>query len=437
MHQDDNTKNAPRSTQWYINAGLIVILVFFGGFGSWAALGKMEGAIIAPGIIKVEKNRKEVQHLEGGIVQKIWVSDGDRVSKGEKLITLKNTTVHSNVDMLEGQLYVALARKARLEAERDLKEQIEWPQELLAKNNDPEVKEIMEAANEVFLSQRKSLKGQTTLFETQIQQILQQVNGLKEQAASEEAIIGALEEELAAKRELLAERFLDKPAVLALERELATQQGLKSSLNGQIAQNMERITEIRVRLNELTTRYVERAVNQLSQNQAELFDLEDRLRPVVDAQARLDLLAPSEGVIVDMQVFSEGSVVRPGEVLMQIVPEDEPLIIESSVRPMDIAKVYVDQVARVELNAFNRNEVQPVDGKVVYVAADSALERTPYGEQHIYRVHVKLDRKQVDAQDITLSPGMPTTVFLSTGERTFLDYIMEPLIENFRRALKE
>lgn len=437
MNHGDITEKSPRSVGWYINAGTIIILAFFGGFGSWAALGKMEGAIIAPGIIKVEKNRKEIQHLEGGIVQNIWVKNGDRVTKGQKLVTLKNTTVRSNVDMLKGQRYVALAHKARLESERDLKEKIDWPHELLAKRHDPVIKEIMDATNEIFLSQRESLKGQTTLLKTQIQQILQQVGGLKKQALAIKSVIEALKEELVAKRELLEERFLDKPAVLALERELADRQGDQSSIDGQIAQNMERITEIRVRINDLKTKYVERAVNQLSQNQATLFDLEDRLRPLVDAQTRLDITAPSAGVVVDMQVFSPGSVVKPGEVLMQIVPEDEPLIIECSVRPVDIAKVHVDQDARIQLNAFNRNEVDPVDGKVIYVAADTVFERTPYGEQYVYRVNITLDRNQVAKQDITLSPGMPTTVFLNTGERTFLNYISEPLIENFRRALKE
>lgn len=421
----------------YIVTGLIVIAVFFGGFGVWAAVGKMEGAIIAPGIIKVEKNRKDIQHLEGGIIQKIWVRDGDKVAKGQKLLTLQSASVNANVRVLKGQLSSVLATRARLEAERDLQPTITWPEKLLSAANDPEVKKLMRAENSIFQSQKNTLKGQIKLFNTQIQQIKKQVIGLIEQVEAEDQIVNALEEELIAKRELLEDRFLEKPQVLALERELSTHKGKKSLLKGEIAQNQERITEIRIRLSELTTQYVEKAVNKLAEVQSRLFDLEDRIEPLLDAKRRLDVLAPTAGVVVDMRFFSEGGVVKPGEVLMQIVPEKEPLIIECSVRPVDIAKVYKDQPARIELNAFNRREVLPVDGKVVYVSADSVLERTPYGEQPIYQVHTEIDRDQVKAQGVELSPGMPVTVFLNTGERTFLDYIMEPLVENFRRALRE
>lgn len=421
----------------YIIMGLIIVGLFFGGFGTWAVVGQMEGAIIAPGALRVEKNRQAVQHLEGGIVQKIWVRDGDRVVKGQKLLTLKSATVRSHVDMLYGQRQAALAVKARLDAEKDFNKQIVWPKELLDENQDPNVKGLMQAEQEVFDSQRESLQGQIHLFNTQIEQIQKQIAGLEEQVTSEDTIIRVLQEELKDKRELLKERYLEKPPVLALERELAAHEGRRSALKGDTAQNQERITEIRVRIGDLKTRYLERATAQLSETQNKLYDLEDRLKPMMDAQNRLDVVAPVSGVVVDIRVFSEGGVIRPGEVLMQIVPEKEQLIVESNVRPIDISKVYVNQPARIELNAFNRREVDPVDGKVVYVAADSVLERTHYGEHSMYKVHVELNADQVKAQGLELTPGMPVTVFLSRGKRTFLDYIMEPLIENFRRALRE
>jgi HlyD family type I secretion membrane fusion protein len=421
----------------YIIAGLIIVGLFFGGFGTWAVFGKMEGAIIAPGYLKVEKNRKDVQHLEGGIVEKIWVQDGDHVVKGQKLLTLQSARIKSSVDMLKGQWQSLLATKSRLEAERNQESRITWPNALLSQKNDPEVRDLMRAEQEVFDSQRKSLNSQTHLLNTQVEQIKQQIIGLREQAASEDNIIRVLKEELNAKQELVEDRYLEKPPVLALERELASHQGRRSALKGEIAQNLERITEIRVQANDLTTRYVERATGQLSETQSKLFDLEDRIKPMIDAKKRLDIVAPASGVVVDIRVFSEGGVVKPGEVLMQIVPQKEQLIIECNVRPTDIAKVYMSQPARVELNAFNRREVDPVDGTVIYVSADSVLERTPYGEQPMYKAHVEINPKQVKAQELELTPGMPVTVFLSRGERTFLDYIMEPLIENFRRALRE
>lgn len=434
MQSKDTFSTSPRP---YITAGLFVICLFFGGFGLWSFLGKMEGAIIAPGVIKVEKNRQDVQHLEGGIIQNIWVRDGNRVEKDQKLLTIRSAAVSSTVDMLMGQMHAATAMRARLIAERDLAEAVAWPPALLDKQQDANVQGILHAEQQVFESQRNSLKGQSKLLEAQVLQIQEQIKGLREQTLSEESIIRTLQEELVAKRELLEERFIEKPQVLALERELAAHEGRRSALQGEIAQFQERITETRVRLNELRTQYIERAVNQLSDVQTKLFDLEERIRPVVDAKERLDVVAPVSGTVVDLKVFSEGGVVRPGEVLMQIVPVEEPLIVHCNVRPIDIAKVHEGQVARIELNAFNRREVMPVDGKVVYVSADSIVERTPYGDQRVYLIHVEIGRGQVEEQEISLAPGMPVTVFLNTGERSFFDYIMDPLLENFRRALRE
>ncbi len=420
-----------------IIAGMIIVIIFFGGFGLWAVLGKMEGAVVAPGIIKVEQNRKNIQHLEGGIIQKIRVRDGDKVVKGQKLVSLRSVSINSDVDILSGQLNAALAMKARLEAERKMARSISWPQKLMESKDEANTKRLMRTETEVFRSQRSTLREQEKLLKTQIEQIYKQIDGLTERSQSEDEIIAALEDELVAKRELLEERFLDKPQVLALERELASHHGQKSSLAGQMAESQERITEIKVRLNSLKTQYVERAVNQMAQLQPRLFDLQDRIRPLLDAKKRLDIVSPTTGTVVGMQVFSEGGVVRPGQILMQIVPEKEPLIIECSVRPMDIANVFMGQKARIQLNAFSQREVQPVGGSVVYLSADSVVMNTPYGEQQVYQAHVEIDRKQLEAQDVELSPGMPVTVFFNTGQRTLLDYIMEPLIENFRQALNE
>lgn len=434
---EDRLDDKAVSPRPYIIFGLVTILVFFGGFGAWATLAQLEGAIISPGFIKVEKHRKDVQHLEGGIVDKILIRDGDVVEKGDVLLTLHSAQINSNVDLLQGQYHALLAMKARLEAESQLQDTIFWPDEVPIGQRSQLIDKLWFAEQQVFDSRKKSLQGQLALLETQTQQIKEQIRGLKERLSSEEQIILIIKEELKAKEQLLKERYLEKTPVLELRRSLASHEGALSTIRGEIAQNKERIAEIRVRMNELTTAYVKEAVSQLSEVQNKLFDIEDRLRPQVDAKKRLTVRAPVGGTIVDLRVFSEGGVIRSGETLMQIVPDEEPLIIECDVRPQDISKVYQTQAARVQLNAFNTREVQPVDGKVSYVAADSVLIRTPYGEQPAYKINVELNRKQIDDQGITISPGMPVTVFLSTGERTFLDYMLDPLIENFRQALRE
>lgn len=417
--------------------GLVTVSIFFGGFGAWASLAKMDGAIIAPGNIKVEQHRKDVQHYEGGIVDRIHVRNGDFVEKGQVLVTLRSATIDANVDLLRGQYYTLLARKSRLEAERQMSETISWPEVIAPGTNNQQAADVRQAEQQIFDSGRKAFEGQISLLRQQKRQIEEQVKGLWERLDSEEKIIEILEEELEAKKALVEERYIEKTPVLALRRSHAEHVGMRGAIRGDIAKSRERAAELDVRMNEIETAYVEEAVSELSDVKNKVFDIEDRLRPQVDAKDRLQIRAAVSGTIVDMKVFSESGVIKPGETIMQIVPEEEPLVIECIVRPQDIAKTYKDQAARVQLNAFNTRELQPIDGTVTYVSADSIAVRTPYGEQQVYKIHVALNNAQVEQEDLTLSPGMPATVFLNTGERTFLDYILEPLIVNIRQALRE
>lgn len=420
----------------YIIAGACILGAFILIFGIWAIFGNIQRAIIAPGVLKVEDYNTPVQHLEGGIVDKVFVQDGSRVEAGDTLISLKGEQVNANVDILQGQLNTYRLNLARFDAERSLAEKVIWPDDL-RKDTDPGIQELIAAEERVFLSKRDILTGQIHLLSTQILQINKQLDGLKDKAAAESEIIGKFNEELGDKRALLKAEFIEKSSVLELERQLASHKGLLSSAKSENAQLLERISEIQVRMNDLRTQYVQEAVQKYSETQSKLFDVQDRLRPQMDAQKRLKIVAPACGIVVNLKTLSEGNVIRPGEALLEIVPEQRSLVVECNIRPQDIAKVYEKQTARIELNAFDRRKVQPVDGVVTYVSADSLAQDTPYGRQTSYKAHIELDATSIEMQKLDLTPGMPATAFINTGERTFVDYMLEPFIETFRKALKE
>lgn len=436
MSRVAHTERISTSPRPYIIAGGIILGVFILVFGIWAIFGNIQRAVIAPGVLKVEDYNTPVQHLEGGIVDEVFVQDGSHVEVGDTLLTLKSEQVNANVDILQGQLNTYRLNLARFDAERSLSERVHWPKDL-KKSNDPGIKDTLAAEQGVFLSKRDILTGQLNLLSTQILQINKQLEGIEDKVAAETEIIAKFDEELDDKRALLKEEFIEKSSVLNLERQLASHKGLLSSAKSEKAQLQERISEIKVRMNELKTQYVQEAVQKYSETQSKLFDIQDRLRPQKDAQKRLKILAPASGTVVNLKTLSEGNVIRPGEALLEVVPAQRALVVECNIRPQDIAKVYEEQYARIELNAFDRRKVQPVDGKVIYVSADSLTVDTPYGRQTSYKAHIELDNDSILAQNLSLTPGMPATAFINTGERTFVDYMLEPFIETFRKALKE
>lgn len=405
-------------------SGFIILGVFFGGFGLWATFAKLSGAVIAQGTVKVDLNRKAVQHREGGIVQEILVREGDQVKSGQPLVILSDMQVDASVMMLRNQLALMLAKQARLEAQRDMKTTITWPSELAEIEHLPDVRDIMQAEVSILREERQSLEGQIRLMQ-------EQISGFKAQVKAEEQIIEAFNEELTAKMELQRNKYLEKTPVLELQRNLANHQSIKS-----VAQ--QKVSEMSMRIIELRKEFVQKATSQYGEVQGKAVEMRERLRPSTDAQARLVISAPVSGTVMDMTVFTLGAVVRPGERLMDVVPQGEPLIIEADVQVKDIANVYVGQNAKVQLSAFSRNEAAPFDAKVGYVSPDRTLVRMGAGEMPIYKIHVEIPKEELAHQkNIEMTAGMPAVVFITTKERTLVDYILQPLTENFSHALRE
>ena len=422
----------------FIIGGLIIVLVFFGGLGAWSALFPFAGAVIAPGTVKVSQERKTIQHLEGGIVDEILVKEGDKVDKGQVLVRLKSSQINASVSLLQGRLWAQMAKADRLEAESRLKGSIDWKPELLQRQDNPDVVEVMAKEKDIFASRREDLQGKISLHRSQIDQLNEKIEGAKEELNAQKEIIAILNEEIAAKEELYKDRYIDKAKILELKRMLSERKGRAGSLKQTIAETRQKIEELKLRIVDLRNTYREKAVTELGKVTDAVFQLREQIRPKLDAKQRLEIKAPITGEVLNMRVHSEDSgVVKPGEPILDIVPEQAELIVEARIRLDQITDVFKGQSTKVQLSAFNRRTTPPIPGEVVYVSADQLEQRTSRGNQAFYNVHVQVDQQELEESGAYLSPGMPVVCYITTEERTVIGYLLEPILEVVDKSMRE
>ncbi|WP_299394599.1 HlyD family type I secretion periplasmic adaptor subunit [uncultured Desulfovibrio sp.] len=420
-----------------VRQGLLIVFLFFGVLGVWATFGEISGAVVGVGTIKVETERKTVQHLEGGIVDAILVKEGDEVKEGQVLIELTSVQVDASEKMLQKQLVALQASRERALAEKNFSEELHWSDELRSLAESTGSADVLDNEYKIFLARKDNLRGQISLLESQLAQLGAQISGFEDQLKAETTIIRTLEEELGAKRQLYKERYLEKSQILELERTLASHRGERGRLRQAIAEARQRSDELRLRIEDLRNRFVEEAASNIGKLENDIVQTSERIRPLRDAQQRLQVTAPVSGKVVGLKVHSRGGVVRAGEPLMDIVPHDTPLIIEMQVPINKITEVHVGQDAYVQLDAFDTRIIPHMPGKVVYISADRLEDKTSAGAMPYYLCHVVVDPEPLKEYGLYLTPGMPATVFIATKKRTVLFYMFEPLIKSWDRALRE
>ena len=431
--RDSDVENPNR----IIRQGLLIVGLFFGALGVWAVFGHISGAVVAPGKIKIETERKTVQHLEGGIVDAILAREGEEVEEGQPLVILESVQVDASASMLQKQLVAQLGAHARAMAEKNLLTELEWPEETLQAARKIHSEDVLESEKKIFIARRDALRGQISLLRAQLAQLEAQIIGYEDQIKAETKIIETLNEELAAKRQLFNERYLEKSQILELERNLASHEGNRGRMKQAVAEARQRIAELRLRMRDAENRFVAEATAESGRLQNEIIQTRERLRPLRDAKKRLRVTAPVSGRVVGLKVHSRGGVVRPGEPLMDIVPADNPLIAETHVPVNKITQVFPGQKAFVQLDAFDTRLAPHIAAKVTYVSADRLEERVAAGVMPYYLCLVEIDPNSLKKERLYLSPGMPVTVFITTQKRTVLHYLLEPLIKNWDRALRE
>jgi HlyD family type I secretion membrane fusion protein len=420
-----------------INFGLQVAFLVFGVFGLWAAFAPLDSAAVSNGVVVVDTNRKVIQHLEGGIVDEILVRDGDVVKAGQPLVRLSETAARARTDLLRAQYYASKASEARLIAERDKKETIEFSDDLLKlKDENHLVAEAIDTQTRLFESRRKGLEGQVGVLNQRIAQSREEIIGLQAQENAAQRQIRFIEEEVATVRQLLAKGNALKPRLLALERESAQLRGRRGEYLAMVARAQQNISESELSILNVRNEFQNKVVQELKETQVQLSDLEERMRASEDILNRIVITAPQDGVITGMRIHTKGGVISPGERIMEIVPSNDRHIIECQISPQDIDVVRPGLPARVRMSAYKSRKTPQFDGEVTQVSADKFTdERTG---QSFYLARIEVDQQELDTlPDIKLYPGMPAEVLITTGERTLLEYLLSPFTDTFNRAFRE
>ena len=420
-----------------VRLGLAIVAACFLGAGAWAALAPIGGAVIVSGAVKVDSNRRTVQHQEGGIVKSVLVRDGDRVRAGQPLIVLEDVRVDAALDQLRTQVDVERARSARLEAEQALAERIAYPQDLLARAaREPRVAELLRRESTLFDARRQTLREQAELLRRQQAQAEEEAAALRAQIAAETRALALQRDELDANRRLQQQGFVGEMRVKTIDRAAADYEARVGERNAELAKARQKASELALRTKTLENQFRQGAADELKENTNKLFDLEERLRPSRDAAERQRIVAPIDGEVVDLKVTAAGGVIGPRDPLLDLVPLDGRLVIEGRARTEDVDHVRVGAPADVHLTAFKSRTTPTVAGMVTYVGADRLVDRASGAPYYVLHVEVTAEALRA-AGGIALKPGMPAEVFVRTGDRTALQYLLEPFTAFLRRALRE
>lgn len=420
-----------------LTIGFTAIALMVGGLGAWSIGTQIAGAVVARGIVEVEAERQVVQHPDGGVVGEIMARDGDRVDRGDVLVRLDDTFLLSELSTVEAQLLEIHARRARLQAERDAAEVLEIPEAPDYRTmNAARVAEQFEGQVSLFAARRTSLKQELEQLGEQRVQIDKQVEGSEAQLAALDRQLEIVSSERENLEGLLAEGLVQANRVLELLREEARLQGEIGALTAGVAEARTRQSELAIQALRLTDGRREEAITELRDLQFSEIELLERQVSLLEQLNRLDVRAPLAGTVFDSQVLALGSVIRPADPMMYIVPGDQPLQVSARIDPIDVDQVFPGQPVSLMFTTFSRRTTPEIAGELVRVSADAVTDQAT-GETY-YEAVVAPDPAALEAlPDLTLLPGMPVEAFLKTEDRTPLAYLTHPLTVYFTRAFRE
>ena len=420
----------------YSRLGWLLMLGGFLGFLGWAALAPLDKGVAVSGKVMVSGHRKVVQHPSGGIVERIDVRDGDKVVAGQVLIRLKETPLLGQAQSLRSQFYGSLASEARLDAEGDGVSRVNFPAELTALAADPEVASNLALQQQLFDSRRRALLLDQQGIDESIAGAEAQLRGVRDSQASKVLQRTALTEQLQGLRELAREGYIPRNRLLDSERVYAQVLGSISEDYGRIGQLQRQVLEMRLKIRQLAEEYQKEVRTQLADTRVRTEDLRNRLASAEFELANSQLRAPVAGIVVGLDVFTEGGVIKPGQALMEIVPQGEPLLVEARV-PVELAdKVHPGLPVELMFSAFSQSTTPRVAGEVTLVSADRQVdERT---DEPYYTLSAQVSEAgMAQLAGLQIRPGMPVEAFVRTGERSMLNYLFKPLLDRTHMALVE
>jgi HlyD family type I secretion membrane fusion protein len=425
-----------RSTRRLFIFSAFTVVSIFGAGGYWMTTAQLGSAAVASGVIIAKSERKSIQHLEGGIVDDILVSEGDRVTAGQVILRLDSTSAEASLELLKVRLVSATALENRLRAERDKADEVAFDALILDNQDNPNVVEAMIGEVNIFNARREAIEGQTAILNQKVAQLQEEIKGLNAQQNSEKRQAVLIREEIRDQDILFKKGLAPKVRSLALKRHLAELEGQRGQYLASIARAKQQIAESELSMIDLRNRLMSEVVATLREVQSRIDDTQERLRAAQDVLHRTEIRAPQNGIVADLQFNTPGGVIRPGERIMDLVPDDDELIIEADLRPVDIDVVHVGLDAQIRLTAFNRRSTPPVDGKVIFVSPDRLINATtglPY-----YKVLVEvLPKSLAKLKDVELYPGMGADAYIATGSRTAIDYLTSPILDSLDRVAIE
>jgi protease secretion system membrane fusion protein len=422
----------------YARMGWLIVLLGVGGFLLWALLAPLDKGVPMGGTVAKESNRQAVQHQTGGTIQQILVRDGDVVKAGQVLVRMNPIVARSAVEMTDSQYLSARAVEARLIAERDGAKTIQFPPELTQHRDDPRVAELMNLQEQLLKSRQGSLQNELGGVDESIAGLKIQIQGLQESREAKKEQVKLLKEQLDGMRDLAKEGYVARNRLLDLERTYAQLNGAISEDIGNIGRSQRQVTELGLRKAQRVQDYQKEVRTQLTEVQRDAEAQQARLQAQKFELSNVEVKAPADGTVVNLAVFTPGGVVPAGFKMMDIVPSDDPLVVEGQLPVNLVDKVHPGLKTELIFTAFNANRTPHVDGVVEQVAADRTVdERT--GSAY-YRVRVKVTpkgAKMIAEHKMDIRPGMPVELFVKTGERTMLNYLLKPVLDRARSALSE
>lgn len=434
------TADDPRRAIRRLNLfGFATLVLLAGAIGGWAATSELAGAVIGPGVVVVESNVKKVQHPTGGIVGDILVKEGSAVEAGQLVMRLDETVTRATLGIVRSQLDELTARQARLDAERDGLAAVAFPDSLTARDGEPAVALALASERHLFKSRRQSLDGQRAQLRERIAQISEEVTGISGQRDAKDNELALIGEELKGVNDLYQKNLVSIQRVMQLRRDETRLSGERNQLTADLARARGRITETELQILQLDQEFRTTLLKELREVQGKLAELKERVTAAEDQLRRIDIRAPQSGIVHQLAVHTVGGVIANGETVMLIVPRSDELVVEAKIAPSDIDQLAPGAEAMVRIMAGNQRTTPQLFGRVTRVSADLARDQqAAQGSQPYFLIRVTLPPEEVRRLgDLKLLPGMPAEVFIPTGTRTALSYLLKPLHEQLARTFRE
>jgi HlyD family secretion protein len=431
-----SSAGARRSIRLHLIIGLAVVAVLAGGLGGWASTAQISGALIAPGSVVVDSNVKKVQHPTGGVVGEVRVRDGDVVKAGDIVVRLDDTVTKASLAIVTKNLNGLWARAARLQAEQQGADKIDFPATLLDQADDPDVKAVMASETKLFEVRSTGRIGQKAQLRERITQLNEEIAGLSAQEVAKSHEIELVGQELVGVQQLYEQHLVQMSRLTTLERDAARLEGERAQLIASRAQAKGKITETELQIIQVDKDLVSDVSKDLRETNDKIGEFVERKVTAEDQLRRIDIRAPQDGMVLQSTVHTVGGVISAGDAIMMIVPQRDNLSVEAKVNPQDIDKLQIGQKTLLRLSAFNQRTTPELNGVVSRVSPDTTTDQRT--GQSYYTIRVSMSPEEIARLgDAKLIPGMPVEAFVQTGERTMLSYLIKPLHDQLMRAFRE